>query len=113
MSDVWTFARLMTRHGEYVVTAQIPRHNPPAEIVLWGSRHFVLNGEGQYREGILALPIRAEANLKPDTPADANLQAGNNPRYGQSALGGVGVARQDDGRIGTNVGPANPTSFRA
>lgn len=58
--------KLLTRSGEYVITACIPNFKPPAEIVYWGDRAFIRqpeNMDGQelyvaeYREGIVAIPL--------------------------------------------------------
>jgi len=42
---------LYTREGAYVTTVQVPDFKPPAEILVWGVRMFVLDAEhGKYRE---------------------------------------------------------------
>lgn len=45
--------RLYTRSGGYVVTVHVPPFNPQAEVISWGSRIFVRNPDGAYREGII------------------------------------------------------------
>lgn len=36
--------RLYTRQGGYVCTVDVPNFDPPVEVISWGSRYFVLNG---------------------------------------------------------------------
>jgi hypothetical protein len=43
--------KLFTRSGEYVTTVTVPPFNPPAEVIVWGQRFFVLTS-GTYREGL-------------------------------------------------------------
>lgn len=52
----WRAERLLTREGDYVITAEVPRFNPPAEVIVWGSRIFVRTAAGEYREGIVTIP---------------------------------------------------------
>ena len=49
--------RLVNRDNQFVEEVVIPRFNPPADVVLWGSRFFIYrddeNGQRTYREGML------------------------------------------------------------
>lgn len=52
---------LYTREGAFVVSVCPPKFNPKAEVLFWGSRVFVWNGE-QYREGMGYYVQGAEVN---------------------------------------------------
>jgi len=54
--------RLITIHNEFVADVVIPRFNPPAEVLIWGSRCFVFRthrvdndprGKRIYQEGMM------------------------------------------------------------
>jgi hypothetical protein len=45
--------KLYTRGGDYVATVQAPPFNPQAEAIGWGTRFFMRDGQGNYREGIV------------------------------------------------------------
>jgi hypothetical protein len=45
--------KLYTRGGDYVATVHIPPFKPPAEAIGWGTRSFMRDAEGEYREGIM------------------------------------------------------------
>jgi hypothetical protein len=49
---------LLTRTGEPVTAIEVPPMEPPPEIVCWGSRFFVRNAAGEYREGFCYLASR-------------------------------------------------------
>jgi hypothetical protein len=45
---------LFLKTGELVTIVNVPPFNPPAEILQWGSRFFVLDKEtGKYLEGLM------------------------------------------------------------
>lgn len=48
-----TNTALLTRSGGFVVNVEVPPFIPPAEVVQWGSRIFVRNPAGEYREGLI------------------------------------------------------------
>jgi hypothetical protein len=54
-----TPTRLLTRTGEFVVKVMVPPFSPPAEVINWGSRYFVRQSNGEYREGIVWVAGRA------------------------------------------------------
>lgn len=35
-------AKLYTRDGQFVADVDMPPFNPPADVIVWGTRHFVL-----------------------------------------------------------------------
>lgn len=43
--------KLYTADGGYVTTALVPKFNPKADVLVWGSRTFVLKGD-TYVEGM-------------------------------------------------------------
>lgn len=58
------WVRLYTRAGDYVATAQVPQFDPPADVIQWGNRFFVLDNTGEqlrYREGLLYYTLAARA----------------------------------------------------
>jgi len=65
---------LRTRAGENVFTAQVPKFKPPAEVLVWGQRFFVLDalaglagdGELAYRE-VMAFFITEPVSLPDGT----------------------------------------------
>lgn len=44
--------KLLTRDGGFVKEFEIPPFMIPPEILVWGSRSFVLQPSGEYREGM-------------------------------------------------------------
>lgn len=40
-------AKLYTREGRFVADVDMPPFNPPADVVVWGTRHFVFRRRGE------------------------------------------------------------------
>lgn len=48
---------LFTREGALVTTVSIPKFQLMPEVINWGTRFFVANQDGQYREGMLWVAV--------------------------------------------------------
>lgn len=46
-----------TRDGAYVSTVMVPKMVPPPERIIWGVRLFARDTNGNYIEGIGAVPL--------------------------------------------------------
>ncbi len=51
---------LYTKNNEFVATIQCPNMNPPADILLWGERHFIRQGNDEYHEGFCVAVMTEE-----------------------------------------------------
>ena len=59
---------LETRDTQFVARVEVPPFNPPAEIILWGSRYFIQTQDpNTYREG-LCVPSFTPSPGLPDDP---------------------------------------------
>ena len=45
--------RLLTKSGDFVTRVDVPPYDPPPEIIAWGTRFFVRQQNGEYREGLV------------------------------------------------------------
>lgn len=51
-SDMFDKFILYTRDGQAVVTVNVPHFNPMTEVIIWGTRVFVLSDDSKYIEGM-------------------------------------------------------------
>ena len=63
--------KLLTRDGEYVTTVRVLPFTPMPEVIQWGERYFVRQGDDnghdtpEYREGMLWPAIRLPDEMQP------------------------------------------------